>query len=419
MARIVTSGGEIGIETDGFAGYGPDGVGSAISGGTFPSLQSSVVYSGQKAWKFDTGASATGESFCEWKHPQSGTPTTNRWYYLRARVYFPDVIPTTEFNLMTGENSAIGSVIAIRLKTDGTLTLSRRVNTAANIGTPTAVLTPNTWYRVDLAWNIATGGGANSQAEMRLNGTVISTVTGLNLNSTALNRFEIGCTTTPGETNYVIYCDDVALNDDQGASENSYPSDSKVVYLGISSIVQAGSWTGGAGGAVATTALDAPPAGTASETDSTQIESVDTTGDNATDELRVNLATYSSAGIGSEDVIKLIQTVLWHGTDASVSGVNGSYGGFSNPSWSYDTFQFGNNLATALGTWDVNWSCKLSTPQYAPSVTLGNPLVLALRKTDAGANVASVCFIGAYVEFVDNAATSQPPLRPISSGWRW
>jgi len=199
--------------------------------------------------------------------------------------------------------------------------------------------------------------------------------------------------------------DDWATNDNNGADQNSWPGAGSVVLCKPISDSQDGSWTGGAGGTGIDLSLavsSTPPVGTAAETNTTQIESVDSSGDNATDEYRANLTTYTDAGIGASDTINVLHPLINHGEDVSTGTKTGSFGLQSNPSQTYATFTFGDDVG-GLGTFPTNWRTKLSSPVYSPSVTKGSSPVLAVRKTDTGTRVASVDFMGLNVEYVPAA----------------
>lgn len=392
MARIITGGSEIGVATSDRR-TGPDGDKELSTGAV--TRETTIVRSGLASTKCDTTVSNI-EAFGEWTPPM--TATTDRNYFLRAYFNFPSVTPAADYNLLAGSLSG-STVVSIRHRTDGKLILSRRVNTPADIGTASAkALIPNVWHRVELKWLVSSA-GSNSTCEAYLDGELISSVTGQNFNNTALNRFEVGTSTSPGAS-WVIYFDDVAFNDDQGSSENSYPGAGRIVLLKPTADSQVGSWTGGTGGT--TNLFDAvdntPPVGTASESNTTQIESADSSGDNSTDEYRATLTTYDAAGVRGR--IKLIHPGLWHGEDAATGTTTGSVGMFSNPAGSLKAFTYGADLG-ALGTWDTNWEWTYADPIYDPAVDLSVAPVMNVRKTDAAANVGSVCFMGALVEFVD------------------
>jgi hypothetical protein len=247
---------------------------------------------------------------------------------------------------------------------------------------------------------------ANGVIEFYLDGVLVSTNTSQNLNATALNRFEVGTSTSPGAS-WVMYFDDVALNDDQGASQNSYPGNGKIVLLSPTADSQRGTFTGGAGGT--TNLWDAvnntPPTGlvSASATNTSQIESADTAGNTSTAEYRATLTTYTAAGVTG--TVTLVHPGAWHGEDIATGTKTGSVGVLSNPAGSLTTFTYGADLG-AIGSWDVNWEWTFAAAIVSPTVTLGTAPVMNIRKTDAGSAVASVCFMGMYVEFVPAAAGS-------------
>jgi len=267
---------------------------------------------------------------------------------------------------------------------------------AATYNSSTVVATGE-WVRVELRVKVAAG--AADEVELKINGTSVITQTGLSrTDSWPYDCLAIGYLGSGG-----VYLDDIAENDDQGSFQNSWPGSGRVVLLVPTSDSQRGSWTGGVGG---TTNLweavnNKPPIGTASETDTSQIESVDTSGDNATDEYRGTLQAPTAVGVSSVlDALVLAQVSVWHGEDSSTGTKTGSVGFQASPvQASWDTFTYGNG--SALGTWPTNWSMTIGTAQDLTGQSVSATPVLAVRKTDANAEVVSICAFGAYVEFYE------------------
>lgn len=376
MGRVRTIGFEVGfgdVDLDGF----PQNSGTTI--------QSSIARTGVKALKADSGA-GNNETWAEIRFPTLASGNT---VYVRAYVYFT-TLPTAATHILVQPQTSR----SISVNSSGQWV-------GPNGGTGGAVQL-NTWYMLELSvtW---TNSGASS-ATGRVDRTVLDTIsfTGgvLAPQNFFMGLFVNGFGGGPG-ANSVCYVDDLAVNDSNGSSQNSWPGDGKIVLCQPISDNQRGSWTGGAGGT--TNLFDAvnntPPIGTATETNLTQIENADTTPDNATDEYRVNLTTYTNAGIATGDTVVLAQAVVNHGEDVATGTKTGSVAFQSNPVQSgVDAFTFGNNVG-ALGTWPTNWRTVWGTAQYLPSVTKGSSPVLALRKTDTGSRVASCDFLGAYVEY--------------------
>lgn len=322
---------------------------------------------------------------------------TSRTYYLRVYVRF-SANPSVKSDIIGVINTAgaASGTIRVALNTDGTVQLE--VPDETLIGSASAALTANTWYRIELMVRANTGAN-DDHAELRIDGTTIASTTTANWGTTAPNRWSFGNSAQNPGVN--IDFDDGALNDDQGSLQNSWPGEGNVLLLIPTADAQVGSWTGGAGG---TTNLFAaidnkPPTGTASETDSTQIENGDTSPDNSTDEYRITMQSYSTSGVPGGSTVNVAQTVTVHGEDVSTGTKTGSVLLASNPTQSAaDTFTFGDDVG-ALGTFPATWKVKNGAGQDASGVTLGTAPVVHLRKTDTGNRVASACAVGIYADY--------------------
>ncbi len=278
----------------------------------------------------------------------------------------------------------------------------------AQIGASSSAISTNTWYVIEFKYD-----GAN--IETRIDGAtwIASTSWGA---TGSVRRWWCGWHAAPG-ANKSIYFDDLIIrSDSSGDLTTTWINGDKVVMALPISDVQAGSWTGGAGGT--TNLYDAinntPPIGTATETNLTQIESADTSGDNSTDEYRFNMTTYTNLGISSTDIIKTINPYFWHGEDAGTGTKTGSWG-LQNPAHgvqnaTFGSFTFGDDQG-ALGTWPSSWALSgddFNNASYdmPTGITKGNSPVGYLRKTDTGSRVASVCFFGLYIAYQVSSGTA-------------
>jgi len=109
------------------------------------------------------------------------------------------------------------------LETNGVVTLEATVQT----GTPTittSALSIQTWYLIEV--QVLLSQAFTGFLEMRLDGTVQGTLTGINTYSNSFSTFELGNTVT-GYT-YDIYVDDCAWNDDVSSVQNTYPGDGRI-----------------------------------------------------------------------------------------------------------------------------------------------------------------------------------------------
>lgn len=404
MGRLMTSGWEVGS----WPTSGPPNnieVTSPIGAATF---DSGVFRSGSKSGKADSGAGGSDAWFEAQPLGAATALTSGRTYYTRVYMRFA-AFPSTSAQVLGFSDT--NDFVKVVVTSAGALQLFRSSGDGGGdvqVGSDSSALSLDTWYRIEVSFNCVTGTGNDDSAELLVDGTSVASGSGFNANATLGTPFliEIGWQNIGGlGANKVMYVDDFAFNDDQGSSQNTWPGEGKVVSLIPISDNQRGSWTGGAGGT--TNLYDAinnfPPTGTATETNLTQIESADSSGDNATDEYRGNLTAYSTAGVGASDTVTLLQAFVCHGEDVATGTKTGSFGGESNPSWTYDTFTFGDNVG-ALGTYPTNWAWSRGAIQYGPSVTVGSSPVVAIRKTDTGTRVASVCSLFMNVEYVPAVA---------------
>lgn len=390
MTRLLNAGCEWGSPSgDGLTGSAP----AVMTAGT------GTKRSGTYAWEL-TGTS--GDTLAI----PFGTGTLGRTY--RARVYFrfTGSIAAYTAGSIFGIREAIGSALVdARLNTNGTLELLRNASTV--IGSPSAALSADTWYRIELAVNIGTG--AVDTAALLLDGASVASGSSLSISDNVPTDVAIVANAPGASTTF--WWDDLALNDDQGASQNSWPGAGSVVLLRPTADSQVGTWTGGVGGTTNLfAALDnLPPAGTATETDTTQIESADGSPDNATDEYRATMQTYTAAGIAAGDAVVIAQAHAWHGEDVATGAKTGRFWIASNPAETDPGTAiinpFGPTGGGALGTWPTDWRLTNGASVDASGVTLGTAPVVHLRKMDTGTRVASVCALGVYVEYVPASST--------------
>lgn len=389
MARLRTWG----AEWNQVQGDGID-LGSPPTAGV--TVQSSVVRSGTYAYALTSNGSTAAKIYFA---SFSGATATH--YFVRSYVRWTGN-PSRDFRVLGIETAANADVGSVYLKTNGTLELRVGANV---IGTAASGLSADTWYRVELRSFINGAAGADDYIEFHLDGSQVA-IDAARAITTAAPTLVVSGDTTTTSLSATVYLDDLAINDDSGASQNSWPGNGNVLLLVPTADAQRGSWTGGAGGT--TNLWDAvnnkPPTGTASETDSTQIESADSSGNNSTDEYRATMQTYTAAGASGSLVVG--QTLLWHGEDAATGTKTGSVLVASNPTQgAADTFTFGDNVG-ALGTFPTNWRFKYGAALDISGATAGTAPVIHLRKTDAVTTVGSVTALGFYFEYaVSNAVT--------------
>lgn len=390
-------------------GFWTGGFGSLLA--ECPSLQTTTVGAIPATVTLDTGVTRSGPGSIKFNPAATaaevtayaialGSPGFIR-FYLKVTV-LPNVITDIGWKLY-GQSGA--GQVAIRLTVAGAIV----VGTGTPVGTSTTLLTdPNKWYRIEY-WQDGAG-----NCELRIDGrTEFTSASGPTTSTNDLG--DSGTTTT-----CTYYMADIAYD------STEWVGDSNLAVLLPTADSQRGTWTGGAGG---TTNLfeainNTPPIGTATETDLTQIENVDTTPDNSTDEYRVTMQTYAAAGVRGR--VRDILRVIWHGEDVATGTKTGSCALFSNPAeLSYKPFTFGEDVG-ALGTWPTNWRKTTPSPLVDnfhtenPTVDLAVAPVVAIRKTDTGNRVVSVCFLALIVEYIPETANPLVvPSPAVNRASRW
>jgi hypothetical protein len=314
-------------------------------------------------------------------------------YYLRAFVKV-DQLPSADATIISLAGS--GGSPAVKIKTTGALAL---FNSTSQVGSDSAVaLSPGVWYRVEFHYVV---NGASGLMGLLLDGATVAADTTSNIGSLSNYSIRVGSVTTA--TGMTVTVDDVALNNDSGVDQSSWPGDGKIIHLLPASDSARGGWVAGAGGtANLFVALDnVPPVGVAvaSATNTSQIKN---TAFNAADNYDANATTYSAAGLLASDTITLVLATAQIGADNSGTVTSG-VSVVSNPACSETTL----NPAAIAATSPSNWRMVHTSPTYAPSVTLGTAPVVRIGKRTSTSSAAMCDYLAVVVEYVPSAI---PPI---------
>ncbi len=124
-------------------------------------------------------------------------------------------------------NAFTTQLASIELNNNGTLQLRDEDGT---IGSPSAALSANTWYRIEFKASTAGGAGAHL-LEAKLDGTVFATASNRSL-SANLITFHFGANlNAEAQTTGAWYFDDIAINDGTGSFQNDYPGEGEIIIL--------------------------------------------------------------------------------------------------------------------------------------------------------------------------------------------
>jgi hypothetical protein len=265
------------------------------------------------------------------------------------KVNTADGWPTTTARIIRFADSAGTGLVAIHLTTTGTLQLWNVVSNT-QIGGDSAALAFDTYYRVELAYK--PGAAGFCYVEGKLDGVTFAVITTATVSTAAVWRFGAGWIGTPGTGDKIIHVDDLAINDDTGTAQNSWPGDGHVVSLHPVADISRTGWVAGAGGTTSLylAVVGGPPGGlaVASATNTSQIKDL---ANNTTDQYTAEMTDYTTAGVPAGAQIKLVQPVI----DVSQDSTTPTSFGFkvvSNPAGGSNTATGG---TAAAGTWPTGW----------------------------------------------------------------
>lgn len=360
-------------------------------------ISTTTVRTGTYAFKADAGAGNAAASF-SW----ALGAVLDTTYTARVYVNVP-ALPAASVPVLWFRNaSAVGYVAA--LGTDGTLGLFDGLALGTQIGSWSTFVVPlNTWVRIELSTKIGTG--AVDVAELRVEGAIVASTTTGNLTDTSPSSVRIGWGVAGAGANAVIYLDDFCANDSTGSSQVTFPGGGRIVLLKpISDNARATLWTGGVGGT--TNLWDAvdntPPVGTATETNTTQIEHAGGAA-GTTDAYDANMTTPATAGIRSTDVVNTAHFMEADGEDINPGSKLLNFEVLSNPVIASPGNVTAGNDGGALGTYPTTWVARASSPVYNPRLDVNVSPVMRARRPETASRVASVCFMGIYVDYTPGA----------------
>jgi Glycosyl hydrolases family 39/Concanavalin A-like lectin/glucanases superfamily len=339
-------------------------------------------------------------------------PSVSKTYYNRMYLNFANLPASGGIAIFR-----LAGSITVRITSAGKLQLWNEVSTATQIGSDSvATIATGTYYRVEVKF-IVSAGQILTDAELQLDGVSVAIGTGLTAN-VSKSTVQLGWITTPGASK-VFYVDDVAINDNGGSVNNTWPGSGKVVMLlPTGDSAEGAGWTRGNGTAFSgsngwDSVNNEPPVGIAdlggAGADTGQIRNA---GSNANSNMDVTVTTYTAAGIGASDVINAIQ--MWAITAAPVvtSAKQGTLGMAGNPGQTAVALGSGGTAGAfwqgnAGGTFPTGWKHSPGTVIEAPTgLTLGAAPTARVTQVTASTRIAVVCFMGAYVDYTPVSGTT-------------
>lgn len=339
-----------------------------------------------------------------------GTTVDRVW--IRAYIYIAS-LPSILSVIMFANDSGGGTTSAIALTTSGTLQLWSFENTLTTFeqkGSSSAALSLNTWYRVELSADTSTNTWSFTA---RLDGTQFASASvsaGLTADTDLIDIGVIGFSDLPNLTaaavNADIYVDDIAVNDNTGSAQTSFPGEGSIVH------------------ARPTAAGDnAADSGTFADVDDVTPDDATTLIhlDNTTSIADYNMTDSSTLGIDSYDTITLVQVGVRLREEVSTTTsyqlrIKSASGGTTSTSTASDagntTFRTNPSGTTALVHRLVSYTDPTTGSAWTPTGTNSiDNMQVGVASLDAD-NI-DVTQLWAAIEYVDGSPPGGSAVKDI------
>ena len=347
------------------------------------------------------GGGVTSTGHRTGNYGQRSNPTAGikffEWYWDDAdvsegyfRIYVKvATLPSANTAIFRVVNNAGTTQFDVRLTTTGTL--QARGQGGSNIGSASSAINDGNYHRLEC--RIYDESAANGTCEVRLDGTAFASQSNTTPDIDAFRKIQIGIIDS---TTADVYMDDVAMNDNSGSFQNSWPGPGAIIHIYPNSSGDNAQWTPSAGSNYQN--VDETP----SFNDITDYNSSNTL--NQIDDY--NLAA-APAAIGSSDNINVVQVGVRHsGAGASANAsfvlrIKASSGGtveesaaITPPSTTWVTNATDNTLNYLLTLYDLPGA---STTPWTKS-DLDNAQI-GVRLSTASTNAARVTSLWLLVDF--------------------
>lgn len=360
---------------------------------TAPVIDTTTFRSGSASMKA-TGTTVAGSRAWITLSP---APATTIWLYTKTHVFFPSLPAGENLDLaLIVDSNASTPLVTARLTTTGKLQLWNMVGNAQLGSDSVATLAANTWARVELACMVNTAG--TDSAELKINGELVATATGLTLSSSVINGFFLGWHSPTGANRtFTVYHDDVVVNSGDATAPNAYPGDTKIAFLlPTADSANTGFAVSHVGDTLWGSVSQVPAKGTIVTDTATVNSKIKDATSNTTDNYQATLQTYAAAGIARGDNIVLVRGICLSGNSTTTQRTIGITG-VSNPAIAEATDVTG---TTAAGTYPTGWGWTLTAVAVNPAVTKATAPVLKFRKGTASVDSIMLTLIGLIVEYV-------------------
>lgn len=225
MARLFSTGFELGSGNIEFNGD--------INGSL--NVQTSTVRSGTYAFRVNNLVSGAQKRVThQFVSSNNNGPFWFRFYFRLTTA------PTADNQIMNYRNSSGVRIVFIVLNSSGALELW---DEDGQIGSDSAALTTNTWYRIEVKVD-ATGGASADTAEAKIDGTTFATSSTRDFSTGVFNFCLGGNLNAEAQTQADWYFDDCCVNDSSGSFQNSYPGEGEIIHLRPNGVGDNSDWTG-------------------------------------------------------------------------------------------------------------------------------------------------------------------------------
>lgn len=203
-----------------------------------PTISSTTVRSGGYACRIVSLSSGTPKYFSQ---QVLGSGATANVCYIRFYLYV-NTLPSAA-NTIFYISGGLGTAGLIKLTSSGALQL---FNNTSQVGSDSSNLSTGTWYRVEI-YQDKSGSAGSHVLTARIDGTNFASSSSLTLADGAHDIYLGGNTKSEAQTVGEWFFDDVAINDNTGSYQNSWPGDGKIIHLRPNAAGDNTDWTGYAG----------------------------------------------------------------------------------------------------------------------------------------------------------------------------
>jgi hypothetical protein len=192
------------------------------------SLHNSEITTSVKRSGLSSCRTAATDQFKGFWHKFTPASNTTGTWYLRFYVYIASY-PTTETDIANFSNETGESPRQSLILTPSGVLKLRAYYGGAVIGTSPVSIPLNEWHMVEWMYSVTTGSTPPANAEVRLDG--VRVIQGLAATASNPGGFNIGLGYMMDAYPATLYFDDIALNDNIGKFQNSWPGSGSIVHL--------------------------------------------------------------------------------------------------------------------------------------------------------------------------------------------